>query len=264
MHPKQMGDIPPEQNSKEFDITRFIEATIYGLLLLLASIPTTTLAYLFRPRSFQPRLLGDTDTGIIGLRYTRPLTYLFLSLIGCIALFWLLATPLLYPSESGTSQIHDWLVGELSKLDFEGLFLCASPYWIAVALFALSVVWSSRAFGLALTFTKSMAIASYSAGCFGWLYVVFFPLVLPLSSRSYSQFRWLQQVVGLIASFFIFRCAYCYLVLLKRELHCSRWRVISIFLRSVACTLGMFFAMLTFLYPMLKLLVGSSVGLPAK
>ena len=165
-----MGDTAPEQNSKEFDITRFIEATIYGLLLLLASIPATTLAYLFRPRSFQPRPVGGTDTGIIGLRYTRPLTYLFLSLVGCTALFWLLALPKLYPSEFGKSPSADWVVAEFSKLDFKGLFLLLSPYWIAVALFALSVVWSSRAFGLAITFTVSHGFTWLFFHCFSRRY----------------------------------------------------------------------------------------------
>jgi hypothetical protein len=92
------------------------------------SIFTTTVAFLVRPRSFQPLSLGEAESGITGLRHTRPLTYLFVAFIALTAFATLFFAWLskIHPGQLPKLPTVDWSIAAFSKLDFKVLFLlCA-------------------------------------------------------------------------------------------------------------------------------------------
>jgi uncharacterized membrane protein YhaH (DUF805 family) len=242
--------IPPETDTKpeapKRDVLELIETTISGLLRLVVSLFFTTYTFLVRPRQMH---FDDA-------RVTRPLTFLFVSFFGYTGLFLLVFT-FAPPHGIPLPPTVGWGISAFTNWDYKGLLALLSPVIIEVALFALTIAWASRAAPVPLTFGTSLALASYFAGTIGFVYVAFMPIFIlslsfPLDSWALLSFT---IVFGIIGWALLFRGAFAYLCLLKRELGCTRTHAIQVFFAGSALCLGLSFALFLYSLPVIWLMI---------
>jgi len=198
-------------SSKEFgnelDITRFIEAILFGLGKLSVAIGKTFRDIILKPRKVElPTDIASISS--LSSDYARPLTYLFLGL---------------FAMSAGVAFV--------SKNDLATVFFMILPLIGVIGLHGVITSRVASKQGQRISSGFSIALSAYTAGTCAWLIVIFLPLCLiglyPAKIIGVKATKIFSTVVveaigGIIALGLILRLIYCYCVMLSQQLDESR------------------------------------------
>ncbi len=242
-----------------FDIGKVFESTLFGLFLLIGRYFNTVFCFVIKPVQFVRHLEENHSTLIQDRTFTRPLTFLTISLVLVTGINFLafLATPFPEHMVVAAKKIDQWnpfmkfLLEGFKTADPVKLFLAISPYALLIGLYAHMLTRAAKSRKLEFSFGKSIGLSAYFAGsaCSVWIILApFTPLLLQVNLSEGTP-KWVY-LIGAVLYLLLFRILYCYFYILKMELNVSWMQSIKVWLGGTWRFVVGFFAIIVFIWPL--------------